>query len=60
MAKQIINIIAYPYATQNGTIAVPTDIKEEDLQDYISEHFDEVVFEKEPELDYRGTEFDIY
>ena len=53
-----VRVIAYPYAVQYGEIEVPNDVKGEDLQEYISEHFDEVAF-GEPELDYQGTEFDF-
>lgn len=50
-------ITAYPYAIQNGYIEVP-DSEADDPYNYINEHFRDIDFE-EPELDYRGTDFEI-
>lgn len=55
-----INVTAYPYAVQWGTINVPENITDEDeIKDYISEHWEEISF-GEPDLDYVGTDFNIY
>lgn len=51
-----VRVIAYPYARQEGTIEVPNGV--ENLEEYVSEHFDEVRFGK-VELDYKGTDFDV-
>lgn len=52
------HITAYPYATQTGTISVPANLGDDDINDYIIEHWNEINFD-EPELDYAGTDFDI-
>lgn len=52
------SVTAYPYATQFGTIEVPADVDEENVRDWIEEHFDEIDFSS-PELDYCGTDFDV-
>lgn len=55
-----INLTLYPYATQHGTLDVPTSITDEDkIQKYISEHFSEIKLSK-VELDYKGTDVDFY
>lgn len=51
-------ITAYPYAVQHGTIEVPDNITEDEMKDYIRDHFDDIPFD-EPDLDYCGTDFDI-
>lgn len=53
-----INVTAYPYAVQYGTIEVPKELNEDDVKDYLYEHWNEIKF-GEPELDYVGTDFDI-
>ena len=54
----VYQVTAYPYATQNGWIDVPPFIPEENVQEYIENHFSEIEFDP-PELDYNGTDFDI-
>ena len=51
-------ITAYPYATQTGTIGVPANLGDDDINEYIIEHWNDINFD-EPELDYAGTDFDI-
>ncbi len=53
-----IFLTAYPFVIQSGTIEVPDDVDDDDVMDYIAEHFDEIKFE-EPELDYCGCDFEI-
>lgn len=53
-----INVTAYPYAVQYGTIEVPKELNEDDVNDYLFEHWNEIKF-GEPELDYAGTDFDF-
>lgn len=55
MAKTYL-VIAYPYATQSGTITVPDNTN--DVNEYIKDHWDDIEFD-EPDLDYCGTDFDI-
>lgn len=52
------HITAYPYATQTGTISIPANLGDDDINNYIIEHWGEINF-NEPELDYAGTDFDI-
>ena len=52
------HITAYPYATQTGIISVPAGVGDDDINDYIIEHWNEIKFD-EPELDYAGTDFEI-
>ena len=54
----IKNIIASPYATQYGTIEVPDGLSEEEVREYVNDHFDEIEFD-EPDLDYAGTDIEI-
>lgn len=56
---RIVSVTGYPYATTSGDIEVPDDVKDEELHDYIKEHFDEISF-GEPDLDYCGTDFEFY
>jgi hypothetical protein len=59
MAKtRTLNVTAYPYAVMNGTIEVPANVPDDELDDYVREHFDKVEF-GEPQLDFAGTDFDI-
>ena len=51
------HITAYPYAKQTGTIFVPAGVPDEEIDDYIIEHWDKINFD-DPELDYTGTDFD--
>lgn len=56
---RLIQVVAYPYATTIGTIQVPSNLtNQEKVRKYVSDNFDKVVFE-EPELDFRGTDFDV-
>lgn len=50
-------ITAYPYAIQHGTIEVPDNIPEEDVDMYIEEYWNKIKFE-EPDLDYTDTDFE--
>lgn len=50
-------ITAYPYATQHGTIEVPDNVPEEEIDRYIETYWEKIKFEK-PELDYAGTDFE--
>lgn len=50
-------ITAFPYATQYGTIEVPDNIPEEEIDSYIETYWEKIEFE-EPELDYSNTDFD--
>lgn len=52
-----VSVTAYPYASVEGTIKVPATV--EDVASYIAEHFNEICF-SEPQLDFCGTEMDIY
>lgn len=52
-----INVTAYPYAIQHGTIEVPNGIDESEIEEYVMEHFDEIKFNN-AELDYCGTDID--
>lgn len=56
MEKKVVTIIASPYASQYGTIEVDKDVNVDDA--YLKEHFSDIMFD-EPELDYRGTDFEI-
>ena len=51
-------IEAYPYAVQNGTIEVPDNIPEDDVEKYIEEHWKDIIFEEKPRLSYKGADFD--
>lgn len=56
-----VEVIAYPYAMQYGTINIPDDVYKctsEVIREYIEEHFREIEF-GEIEADYDGTEFEI-
>ena len=53
-----VNVTAYPYAVQYGSIEVDKNLSGEELTEYISEHWDEIQF-GEPDLDYCGTDFDV-
>lgn len=50
-------ITAFPYAIQYGTIEVPDDVPEEEIDNYIETYWEKIEFE-EPELDYSNTDFD--
>lgn len=50
-------ITAYPYAIQRGTIEVPDNVPEDEVDAYIEEYWGEIDFDA-PELDYAGTDFD--
>lgn len=50
-------ITAYPYAVQHGTIEVPDNVPEEEIDSYIETYWEKIKFE-EPELDYAGTDFE--
>lgn len=54
-----ITVVAYPYATATGAIDVPDGLSKEECLDYVKEHFNNIDFSG-PELDYCGTDFDIY
>ena len=54
-----ISITAYPYAHQEGTLEIPTDLTEDEVREYVKDHFDDIDFD-EVELDYVGTDFDIW
>ena len=59
MAKtRTLNVTAYPYAVMYGTIEVPANVPDNELDAYVCEHFNEVKF-GEPQLDFAGTDFDI-
>lgn len=34
-----ISVTAYPYATQYGKIEVPEDISDDELREYVENHF---------------------
>ena len=51
-------VTAYPYASQTGTIKIPGNLSHKEVEQYISDHFDEIDF-GEPSLDYAGTDFDF-
>lgn len=51
-------IIAYPYATQYGNLKVPENMSEDEKQQYIKEHWNDITF-REPDLDYCGTDFEF-
>ena len=53
-----ITIIAYPYATQTGSLMIPDNLNEQEARQYISDNWDNIQF-NEPELDYCGTDFDF-
>lgn len=48
---------AYPFALQYGTIEIPDDVPEGELNEYIETHWENIKFD-EPELDYTGTDFE--
>lgn len=51
------SIVAYPYAKQYGTIEVPDNVPEEEIDSYIETYWEKIKFE-EPELDYAGTDLE--
>lgn len=51
MSTNTIHITAFPYATQHGTLKVPGNITQAEVDEYIADHWDEIEFD-EPELDY--------
>lgn len=59
MAEEIIYVTAYPYATQDGKIAVPKGLSAAEIKKYILNNWDDIKF-TQPELDYGGTDFDLY
>ncbi len=50
-------ITAHPYANQEGCIEVPAEIQDDEVQDWIENHFENIKFE-EAQLDYRGADFE--
>lgn len=55
---ETVKVVAYPYARQSGKIQIPEGLSEKDKAEYVKEHWNEIEFSA-PELDYRGTDFDI-
>lgn len=56
------SVTAFPYATQDGSIWVPEEIVkkgEKHVREYISDNWNDIDF-SDPDLDYAGTDFDIY
>lgn len=53
-----VRVIAYPYAVQYGEIEVPNDVKKEDIEEYLTENWDDIRF-GEPSTEYGGTDFDF-
>ena len=51
-------VVAYPYAVQYGTINIPDTVEPEEVDDYITEHWGDIKFEKPADLDYAGTDFE--
>ena len=51
-------ITAQPFATQYGTIEVPDELSEEEVREYVNDHFNDIEFD-EPDLDYAGTDIEI-
>lgn len=55
-----VEVTAYPYATQFGSIQVPEELEDGDeLHDYIEEHWNDIKF-SEPELEYCGIDFEFF
>lgn len=54
----IKTITAQPFATQYGTIEVPDGLSEEEVREYVNDHFNDIEFD-EPDLDYAGTDIEI-
>lgn len=54
-----IEIVANPYVVQYGTIDVPDTIDDNELRNYIENHWNEIEF-GESEFDYCGIDFDLY
>jgi len=57
MAKVIV--VAYPYATVCAEFDVPDGLDEEKTHEYVKNHWNNVPFGK-PDLDFAGTDFDVY
>lgn len=53
-----ISVTVYPFATQYGEIKVPENISDDELHDYIADHFEDIEFDP-PELDYCGADFEL-
>lgn len=56
-----VDVFCHPFCDTHGTIKVPTEIVDAgkmSVVDYINEHFDDIKF-GEPDLNYRGTDYDI-
>lgn len=52
-------ITAFPYATQEGTLEIPENIKTlKKTEEYIREHWNDIDF-NDVDLDYAGTDFDF-
>ena len=51
-------ITAYPYAVQYGYLKAPEDLAENDADEYVKEHWNEIRF-NDAELDYCGTDFEF-
>ena len=50
----------FPCASQHAEIDIPSEISDaSEIRDYIKEHWSDLKFDG-PELDYRGTDFDVY
>ena len=54
-----VTVIAHPYADQTGFIEVPDGLDEDAAKAYVQEHWNDIEF-REPELDYCGTDFEVY
>ena len=51
-------VTAFPYAVQYGDIKVPDNLKDNEIKQYIQDHWNDIKFGK-PDLDYCGTDFEI-
>ena len=52
-----VTIEAFPYVTVFGEIDVPDEYID-DVENYVDEHVGEIDF-KEPEMNFKGTDFEI-
>ena len=41
-----ISITAYPYAHQEGTLEIPLDLTEDEVREYVKDHFDDIDFDE--------------
>lgn len=53
-------ITCYPYAVQYGSIRIPKDVPEEDIQEWIVDHWNEIKFDKPAEIDYEACDFEVF